>query len=700
MTLPRHWLVSSGILLSAKGLPRRNWLVEERRVGLMCLRQERIGLLGLALVLAATLAAAEGVPRPYLMLVTFGAPGLRDWTEAQSKRIDQWPYAGIASSVVGGYDTERIPSRADYQAAVKLLRTSRVRVWPWVFLNRMIGRGKGQAHTSAKTSPYFERIRGWDLEDKTGARTDYLALWRLSLQLAKDLGAPGIVLDLETYNDYSTYQLNALADCGGWSPGQTATLLEDLGRAMARIVEQEYPSAIIWSFFTGLGGNRTTGLVCKSFLEESAKRKIPTKLVDGGETTVGYYNPSAEVLTTRIKAHVSALAPFAGKYKGQLVAGGTIAPYHEPERLTWWILDASKAGGRTYANMDEFRPNFEALFARCEYVWIYGASAAHCVPFSEEDAATTAALHRVLGEVYPRWREAYRLLPLPLREGSSARMAHRVKPVFAEQPVDVSDWTKGDPKTDMAQAELTVGPDTTVTKLSPKSVKMTVHVNWKEPAGAQYPVGWPMIHKTFDPPLDLSRCDLFEFWLRIHSDAVLPSPPLKFGFSNDNKEPLWQEVNTTAKDQWMRISVPLDQVGRREKVTRLTFYIAESWYRAGDVVTFYLDGLKLLRQTTPEIRSLSVEPVLISAGSSGVEARYELGGNAVENGCKLKWRLRASDRRRVVRQGDLAVSRLAATIPLATADLPPGAYTLALDLLGAVGQRLDGAETQFAVVRS
>lgn len=646
-----------------------------------------------------THSPARELPRPYLMLVTFGAPRLQDWTKEQCQKANTWPYAGIASIVVGAYNTDPVPSRKDLDASVQLLRENRrVHVWPWVFLNRMMGRGKGPAHSSAATSPDFEKIKGWDLEDKVEAKSSFLAAWRLCLRLAKDLGAPGVVLDMETYNDYSTYQLSALAEYGGWSIEQTTSLLKGLGKEMATIAGQEYPSAIIWNLFTGVGGARTTGLVCEGLLEEATRRKLPMKMVDGGETAVGYYNPSAEVLTAQINSHIGLLDPYTRKYDGRLVAGGTIAPYHEPDKITSWIKDASSSGNRFYKSVDEFRPNFDTLFSRCEYVWVYGASAACCVPFTDTNAATTNALHGMLGEVYPQWQEGYRLLPLPLRTHQSREKPDEVRVNFAEQPVDVSDWTKGDPRTDMTQAELVVGPDTNIVKVGPKSVKMTVNVNWKDPAGAKYPIGWPMIHKTFNPPIDLSGFEYFEFWLRTHSVATLPSPPLKYGFSNDDREPLWRGAETTKKDEWVRVRVPLDQIGARDRITRLSFYVAESWYRDGDVITFYLDGLKFLRQTTPQIGSITVEPMLAPFGSSSVTVQYRLLGGVAEARCRLRWRLTAGKGTTAIKSGELLDTAPGGQIVVPVQGLATRAYNIIVDLIDANGKRLDSRAEQFAVL--
>jgi len=298
---------------------------------------------------------------------------------------------------MSAYDTDPVPERDELGAAVEAIRGgSRKHVWPWVFTNRFIGRGEGPAHDGAPDAEYFRRIRGWDLNNETSALADFYAIWRLSLRLARDLEAPGVVLDLEAYNDYRTYDVDCLAQLRGESADRIVSQLQAVGCELARIVVEEYREAVVWSLFTHLGAEDAAEHICRGMLEALAAADAPAVLVDGGEMPLGYYSPSAEALERKLASFADTLRPFMDQFPRHLRMGGTLAPYHGPGRLKSWIKEASEQGGRTYRNAAEFRPLVDALFRECGHVWIYGASAAGCVPFNPANAATTEAVHEML----------------------------------------------------------------------------------------------------------------------------------------------------------------------------------------------------------------------------------------------------------------------------------------------------------------
>jgi hypothetical protein len=651
------------------------------------------------------LEAAEELPRPYLMLVTFGAPQLGAWTEESLKVLNESPYAGVASEIVGAYDTEPVPTRAAFDDAVAALRKqAKKHVWPWVFSNRFIGRSEeGPAHSGAADSDYFRRIQGWDLKDKAGAQSDFYALWRLALRLARDLDAPGVVLDLEAYNDYRTYNVNTLAEQTGQSAQEVIADLRTMGRQMAVIVAEEYPQAIVWTLFTYLGAGTTPDYLCQGLLEEAKQRDLPLKVVDGGEAPLGYYSPSADALERKLASYAARLHPFLEQYPQHLRMGGTLAPYHEPARLTDWIKNASEKGGRVYQNAEEFRPLLDELFASCEYVWMYGASAAHYVPFNPGDAPTTQAVHTVLADEIVRWQEAYRLLPLPQWPALAVGNGRRAVPSLPEREyrsllLALSEWQKGDPNTDLTQPEVTVEREEEIVKEGDAALKFAVRMDWKNPPDSKYPVGWPMVRHRLDPPLDLSDYDFFEFWVQIRTDAVLPAVPLKYGLSNNDAEPVWQEVHTDRTDEWVQVRLPLDEIGPRERVTRLTFYVAESWYRDGDMATFYLDGLRCLQQTTPEIQQFAVHPLLYGRDAPTLTATYRLAGDVVEAGYQLRLLLTPRGGGTPVREQTVPVTARQGELTTDLGGLPPGGYTAWLELRAGDGAERDAAERMLAVL--
>ncbi len=223
--------------------------------------------------------------------------------------------------------------------------------------------------------------------------------------MGRTLGAPGVVLDLETYNDnyndYKTYMVSETAEHRGEADDATLAGLRAIGREMAALVADEYPEAVIWSLFTNLGSKPDTGLrthdyLCRGLLEKLAEDSTPALLVDGGELPLGYYSPSADALGDKLDSFAARLQPFTDRFPRHLEMGATLAPYHEPDRLAAWAKEMSEQGGHVFQNAAEFGPLVEVLLRRCKHVWMYGGQMAHYVPFDPAESATTEAVHAML----------------------------------------------------------------------------------------------------------------------------------------------------------------------------------------------------------------------------------------------------------------------------------------------------------------
>ncbi len=339
--------------------------------------------------------------RTYLNLITFYTPHLLAATAEQMAVINDTPYDGVAMGVVGGYDTDPVPDYATYAAQVAMLkRTCRYHVWPWVFSNRFIGRAEdGSTHPSVggQGPEYFRRIKCLDLDDAAGARSDMLKLWRNAVRLARDLRAPGIVLDLEAYNNYRAYDLAYVAERRGDTIGQVARACEAVGADLARLVQEEYPECIVWSLFsrlrpTGLTAPdydgplyQTPGHISLGFLRYCRDHAVPARYLCGGELEVGYYNATVEALKARIRARDAAYAAPLQAFPDHFFLAGTISPYHDYTILTSWI--GNQAGDDPeLRTIEDFRPMFKTLFDAYDWVWIYASSAAKTLPYSPENA--------------------------------------------------------------------------------------------------------------------------------------------------------------------------------------------------------------------------------------------------------------------------------------------------------------------------
>ncbi|MBC7287647.1 MAG: hypothetical protein H5T86_06290, partial [Armatimonadetes bacterium] len=270
----------------------------------------------------------------YLLLVTFMAPNLARLTDGDLSVLDASPFAGVAVPVVSAYDTSPVPPAEDFRATVAMCRKHRIQVWPWVFLNRMIGRhAEGRSLHKDEPAEYFLRIPVLDLSNETGARKDFLDIWRLALRLARDLGAPGIVADFEAYNNYSAYDPRWTAEKRQESPEEVIDKLRGLGADLADIVADEYPGAAIWQLFfdpyyspyrtpDGQLLTRTTNYVNLGMLDRAVDREIAVTVIDGGETALGYYSPTLERLEAKIRSRDEAARPFLEKYGSRMALAG------------------------------------------------------------------------------------------------------------------------------------------------------------------------------------------------------------------------------------------------------------------------------------------------------------------------------------------------------------------------------------------
>ncbi len=337
----------------------------------------------------------------YLLLVTFATPSVRDLTPADLEAIAASPYHGVASALVGAYDVDPVPPASAFAASDDLVgqHLKDKHVWPWVFLNRIIGRAtdtEGYAHSGAPSPEYFTNIKGMDLWDETGALSDWMAIWRLAVQLSDELNTPGVVVDLEAYNDYRAYDPVYLAKQSGKPVEEIIERLKEIGAEMAMVIKEERKGALIWTLFSGLDRPRygpdnstyyrSVGYLLLGMLDAARENDIAITIIDGGEVGLGYYNDSLERLQARIAARREQFAELQGEASGRFELGGTIAPWNDPSLLTGW---AARVAGDDppFKSVDDFAPLVDELLTNYAWVWIYAASAVGYDPYDPEVAA-------------------------------------------------------------------------------------------------------------------------------------------------------------------------------------------------------------------------------------------------------------------------------------------------------------------------
>lgn len=327
----------------------------------------------------------------YLLLVSF-ANYLNGFDSSKLATFNASPYNGIAIILADQYDDQRHVV-ANFDRNLKKIKSHTGKdLWPWVFWNRVIGFNSPGHSGSPKLAnkSYFARVRGWDLYNKAGNLRDFYNMYEIALWEAKALGAPGIVVDLETYNDYSTMSVKHLAEEMGTSPANVESQLTTIGGNLANIAGKVYPTAVVWFFLTRVATRDTNsdysqGYLVRGMLREAQAEKSSIRIVSGGEAW-GYCWPSLMELERATAERKKVYQHLLDQYPN-LVLGGTIAPWTDASHKRGWMLSGACAenGQRTAA---DFQPFLRFLGQAYTYVWVYASGdAAGYDPFSKERAA-------------------------------------------------------------------------------------------------------------------------------------------------------------------------------------------------------------------------------------------------------------------------------------------------------------------------
>jgi hypothetical protein len=337
--------------------------------------------------------------RTYLNLISFYSSQV--WCGDDIGRaavLNDSAYDGVAFPFWDAYDTGPIEDFADLRPRLDEAESIvEIDMWPWVFINRFIGSpedARGHADTHAENVEYFKRIPLLDLDNEAGARADLMKQCRLAIRAAKHWGSPGIVLDLEAYNNYHAYNIKSVADGRGESYAETIRRVEQVGEDLAQVVEEEYPQCIIWTLFTRLeqtndipGYEQTVhpvpGHISLGFLKYAKAHDLPTKLLCGGETTPGYYNPGLGALQDKIIRRDHDMAPYLARFPNHLFLAGTISPYHD-FAVNTSFMKARPGENPAIRNLEDHRPLFKQLFTAYNWNWIYASGAAKTEPYDPE----------------------------------------------------------------------------------------------------------------------------------------------------------------------------------------------------------------------------------------------------------------------------------------------------------------------------
>lgn len=330
---------------------------------------------------AGSPSAPDRLGDRYLMLVN---TAIADHMDAEKMAVfDRSPYDGLAVSFADAYDTTPPRTVPAMQAQITSWKKSAEKdVWPWVYLSRMVGANDAEGNPLTRV-PYFERFQGLDLDGQAGTQADFLENWKNALRLARETTVPGIVCDLEFYNNYKAYDVAELARMTSKPRGDVLVLLGQLGAKMADIASAEYPGATLWFLFTGFTRSDyrvidgqpyylAATYIVEGLLEEIQRQRFRLRVLAGGEVGLGYCHASLEDLRQGIEKRDAAFAPLLKKYDGILELAGTMTLWSDRSAKKNWVAQGA-CGASTAATVEDLVPYMELLFRTYRHNWIYGS---------------------------------------------------------------------------------------------------------------------------------------------------------------------------------------------------------------------------------------------------------------------------------------------------------------------------------------
>jgi hypothetical protein len=334
--------------------------------------------------------------------------------------LNESPYTGVGIRLVNYFDSDPPPTFESYQDKINFIGTKTGKnIWPWVFFNRFVGGeqyksiGSYECEQNTHVSDeYFRNIPLMDIYNEYGTLEDFYKIYETSLKVAKELGAPGIMIDPETYHNYCAARVTYLAEAHNKSSDEIQAQLRNIGRHLADLTDQHYPDAVLLSFYYDpqFSSYRNTSNIFDGILERSEEMGYRLNLVDGGETVANqvYRFFSYDDYLTQSSIWLEGATPTLVQYPENYRLSNTLAPYKDIRTLhgnrdTNWFIKwyEDNISEVEVITIEDHVPLFQDLFQRYEYVWIYGAGAANYNLFdiNTDAPVINSKIQQVLNEV-------------------------------------------------------------------------------------------------------------------------------------------------------------------------------------------------------------------------------------------------------------------------------------------------------------
>lgn len=202
----------------------------------------------------------------------------------------------------------------------------------------------------------------------------------------------------------------------------------------------------------------------------------------------------------------------------------------------------------------------------------------------------------------------------------------------------------------------------------------------------KYPIGWPRITRPIaaGPLRDWSAWDFLHAWIYTDtSRAALPRDPVGLGLHTpDRANAFHRSLSTLKKGEWVQVLIPLNEIPRHQDVRQIQFNIAESNYKHGDTLDFFINDLAVIRYAEPTIVHFSAENGVVLADARLVSAALQLSGVKAAETKLVVCELRQQDRvvARSTTQATRGMQRVA--LPLGQSRVAAGEYQLTACVAG------------------
>ena len=202
----------------------------------------------------------------------------------------------------------------------------------------------------------------------------------------------------------------------------------------------------------------------------------------------------------------------------------------------------------------------------------------------------------------------------------------------------------------------------------------------------KYPIGWPRVGRTVPAGAerDWSEWDFLHAWIFVATDrSALPAVAAGLGLHTPDRTGAYQRTLSELKaGEWTEIKIPLTQIPRHHDVRQVQFHIAESNYRDGDTLDFFISDLSLVRYAEPVLLDFAPESAVVWAGAKRLPVTLRVAGVAKGRSTGLDVSLRRENRE-VWRAAVFAVrGEQTLALELGTTPLPPGRYEVRASLAG------------------